>query len=265
MFDKAWENDCAKVHGFIDGCIARYFRSTEKDPSDGRKRYVLIEGMAKEIKDPVQLRFQLLNIFFPARETAAIATSNVLFLLARNPQVWAELRKQALALGDQPITYELLKSQSLQLFRYTFYEGLRLHSPSNQSRRIAVCDTVLPRGGGPDGSSPAFVSQGTMVYLNNFPTMRDPDIWGEDVEAFRPTRFEGKLLGWEFTPFLGGPRICPANQQVISQSIYLLVRLVREFESIENRDECLEFVEGIRMLFESRNGCKIALHPAKDS
>lgn len=66
-------------------------------------------------------------------------------------------------------------------------------------------------------------------------------------------------MGWEFTPFLGGPRICPAQQQVLTQSVYLLVRMTRRFARIENRDTALEYVEMVRMTTESRNGVKVAL------
>ena len=64
---------------------------------------------------------------------------------------------------------------------------------------------------------------------------------------------------WEFVPFLGGPRICPAQQQVLTQAVYVLVRLVREFASIGNRDPTLKYVEMTKMTVESRNGVKIAL------
>jgi cytochrome P450 monooxygenase len=219
--------------------------------------------MVKVIRDPVALRFEILNIFFPARDSTAIALSNTFFHLARNPEVWMELRRQSLSLGDKLLTFEVLKS--LPLFRYALFEGIRLQGPSGRIARTAVRDNVLPRGGGPDGSSPVFVPKGTVVALNNFPKFHDPAIWGEDVKKFRPSRFEGKTYTWEFAPFYGGPRICPAQQHVITQAVYFLVRMTREFEMIENRDECLEYVELIKMLCESRNGVKVALHPAKDT
>lgn len=264
MFDKTWKADYSKVHAFIDKRIKQYYEKTAagagKEKSNNMQRYVLIDGMAKEIQDPIKLRFQLLNIFFPARDTSAVLTSNALFFLARNPHIWTDLRTQALAIANQPLTFELLKS--LSSFRYTLFEAIRLQGPSGQVRRVALRDTTLPRGGGPDGSAPLFVTKGTAVYLNNFPKMRDVELWGEDIKAFRPSRFEGKLLNWEFTPFFGGPRICPAINQVITQSVYLLVRLVLEFETIENKDACFDYVEATRMLVESRNGIKIALHPS---
>lgn len=196
-FDKSWKGNCAKVHSFIDKAVARYYAqaSNPEKHDKTKERYVLIDGMAKEIKDPIKLRFQLLNIFFPARDSSAIAVSNVLFCLARSPHVWRELRAEALKIKDQRMTFELLKS--IPLFRYTLFEAMRLYGPSGQTRRIAVKDTALPRGGGPDGSAPVFVPKGTLVYCNNFPGYRNKSIWGDDILEFRPSRFAGKLFnGW---------------------------------------------------------------------
>lgn len=67
---------------------------------------------------------------------------------------------------------------------------------------------------------------------------------------------------WEFVPFLGGPRVRPAQLQVVTQAVYVLVRLVREFSRIENRNLTQEHVELAKMTVESRNWIKIALFPA---
>ena len=71
----------------------------------------------------------------------------------------------------------------------------------------------------------------------------------------------GSKHTWGWTPFFGGPRICPAQQQVLTQAVYLLVRMVMTFEKIENRDASVEYVELTKMLTESRNGVKVALYP----
>lgn len=216
--------------------------------------------MAKHIRDPIMLRFAVLNIFFPARDSTPIALSNTIFNLARNPGIWTDLREKALALGDQPLTFNLLKT--LTPFRNVLYEAIRLQGPSGRVQRTAIRDTILPRGGGLDGSSTVFIPQGTVVAVNMYPTNHDREFWGEDVEAYKPSRFEDTKIGtWDFEPFLGGPRRCPAQEMVITQGVYLLVRMVREFETIENRDACMEYVERIKMLCESRNGAQVALHP----
>lgn len=264
--DKAWLAQCDKLHDFVDRHVQRALKEAEQRPIESgnqAKHYILIEEMIKQTQDPITLRFELLNVFFPAKETTAIALSNTLFHLARNPAVWAQLREQATPLRDKPLSFETVRS--LPLFKYALLEGIRLQGPSGRFQRIAIRDTKLPRGGGPDGSFPVFVPKGTLVVGNNFPIFHDPEIWGDDVEEYRPSRFEGKLLTWEFTPFLGGPRICPAQQQVLTQGMYLLIRLVLEFEVMENRDPCLEYVELIKMLCESKNGVQVAFPPREIS
>ena len=123
--------------------------------------------MARKIRGPIDLRFHILDTFFPARDTIGIALTNVFFNLARNPNIWAEVREQGLALGDQPLSVELLKS--LHLFRYVLFEGLRLQGPSGIMARTATEDNVLPCGGGSDGTAPLFVSKGTCRSIEQLP------------------------------------------------------------------------------------------------
>lgn len=272
MFDKSWKENYTKVHAFVDRnvelAIARINSkasetSGDEEKTSARKRYTLADEMAKVIPDPVALRFQLLNVFMPARDGTAILMSNTIFFLARNPSIWAELHKQALALGDNPLTLQTLKS--LTYFRYTLQETLRIQGPYAGMRNVANRDTVLPRGGGPDGSAPIFVPKGTKVSLCTLPGFEDPKIWGDDVRTFRPSRFEGKALGYDFYPFAVGPRICPGQEQVYIQATYLLVRMAQKYKAIENRDPCLEYVEAIRALAESKNGVKVGLIPTESA
>jgi len=67
---------------------------------------------------------------------------------------------------------------------------------------------VLPLGGGPDGKDPLFVRKGTLVAYSLWTMHRRKDYFGEDVEVFRPERWETLRPGWEYLPFNGGPRIC---------------------------------------------------------
>lgn len=269
MFDKTWKENYSKVHAFVDRNVELAMARVNSKPSEKtseRRRYVLADEMAKVISDPVALRFQLLNIFMPARDGTAILMSNTIFYLARNPPVWAELHKQALALGDskEPLTLQTLKS--LTYFRHTLQETLRIQGPYAGMRNVANRDTVLPRGGGPDGSAPVFVPKGTKISLCTLPGFEDPEVWGDDVRTFRPSRFEGKAqLGYDFYPFAAGPRVCPGQEQVYIQATYLLVRMAQKYKAIESRDPCLEYVEAVRALMESKNGVKVGLIPAESS
>ena len=268
-FDKKWQRAYRKVHAFIDIRVRRALEETastgtqgfSKDPHSAKQgstqRYILLNEMAKETRDPIELRYQILNVFLPARDTTSIAIGNALFHLARNPNVWNDLRANALALGSRPLTFELLKS--LTLFRHVIFETIRLQGPSGRVFRTALRDTILPVGGGADGRSPLFVQRGVVVALNVWALHHDKDIWGEDADQFRPQRWDDERpTTWEFVPFYGGPRVCPAQEQVLTQIVYLLVRLVREFSRMENRDPSQEYVELTKMATESRNGVKVA-------
>ncbi|TGO60346.1 hypothetical protein BCON_0036g00360 [Botryotinia convoluta] len=261
-FDSSWKRNTGTVYAYVDAHVKRVLDkgpTGEKSTSSGNavRQHILLNEMAQQIKDPLQLRYQIMNVFMPGRDTTSVLIASCLFHLARNPEIWTLLRAESIGLGDQPLTFEFLKS--LRSFRNVLQETLRLQGPAGRSQRLALKNTILPVGGGTDGKSPIFVEQGDVVALNIWGPNHDKDIWGDDVDEFKPQRFNDKRMGWEFTPFLGGPRICPAQQQVLTQSVYLLVRMTRRFARIENRDTVLEYVEMVRMTTESRNGVEVAL------
>ena len=89
--------------------------------------------------------------------------------------------------------------------------------------------------------------------------MRNESFWGEDADKFVPERWEHVRPGWEYTPFGGGPRVCPGQRLVFTESAYVLVMLARRFGRVENRDEVWEWREEMRMTFQSKNGCLVGL------
>ena len=166
MFDSEWTKAIGKVHAFVDIQVKRALQDTtpnEKQSVDEPvpARYILLHEMAKEVRDP---RYQVIQVFLPAKDTTSIAVSNCLFHLARNPHIWTQLRQTALPLGPQPLTFETFKS--LILFRHVLFETIRLQGPSGRVLRIAIRDTILPVGGGVGGQSPVFVRKGTIAAPN---------------------------------------------------------------------------------------------------
>lgn len=94
---------------------------------------------------------------------------------------------------------------------------------------------------------------------------KDQDLWGPDAAECHPERWEKLKPTWTYLPFLAGPRVCPAQQMVLTQYGYLLVRFAQEFERIDNRDDVFEFVEEHRMTKQSRNGVKVAFVPERQN
>ena len=61
-----------------------------------------------------------------------------------------------------------------------------------------------------------------------YSVQRDSEFWGKDADRFNSDRRIGDRplweANWQYEPFLGGIRMCPAQNQVLTQLAYLLVR-----------------------------------------
>jgi cytochrome P450 len=65
-------------------------------------------------------------------------------------------------------------------------------------------------------------------------------------------------------PFSAGRRVCPGMDITLTENAYVLVRLMREFERLENRDLVREYVERTRLTTESRQGVLVGLASAQN-
>lgn len=128
-------------------------------------------------------------------------------------------------------------------------------------KRICYQDTVLPLGGGLDGKAPILVQKGTIVSTNLYALHRNKGYWGEDANSFRPERWVTARPTWEYIPFSGGPRICPAQQLVLTEAGYVIYRFVRTFKRLESRDP-EPWTESLRLSVGNKNGVKVGLIPA---
>ena len=121
---------------------------------------------------------------------------------------------------------------------------------------------MLPAGGGRSGTDPIFVRKGDQLAVHFYCLHQDKTIWGEDAEEFRPERWENLKPVWDFIPFGGGPRNCPAQQLVTTEAAYIIVRMVQKFTSIENRN-ANPWTETWRIGPLNRYGVKVALTPSE--
>jgi cytochrome P450 len=263
--DPGWKKAYTKVHSFVDTRVERALEKQRKSEQeiDGPRRYILLEEMAKQTQDLYELRMQILNVFFPARDTAAIAFANIMFELARHPLEWAKLKKEVATISpSQSLSFEFLRS--LKITKAIINESLRLHPAASRLSKTSLRDSVLPKGGGSNGQFPIFVPKGTVVEMDLYTLQRNPEIWGSDSDKFKPDRWldprrplwEAK---WQYEPFLGGIRMCPAQNMVLIQLTYILVRFAQEFKMLENKDEEFDYFEAVAMTVESKRGVIIAV------
>lgn len=139
--------------------------------------------------------------------------------------------------------------------------ALRLHSPAGGSFKTCISPVILPHGGGLLGQESILLQTGDEVGISFAPLHLDPEIWGQDAEEFKPERWANLKQSWNFIPFLGGRRICPAQQSILTDVACIMVRLMQRFKALENRDECYQYVDKIVFTRESRNGAKVGFVP----
>ncbi|RDA95414.1 hypothetical protein CP533_5383 [Ophiocordyceps camponoti-saundersi (nom. inval.)] len=203
----------------------------------GAKRR-LYRRLAAVTVDDGLLRDQLLHMLVASRDTTACVLSNLFFVLARHPDVYARLREDVMAVvGDEGVPPTVVQLRQMRYLRWCVNESLRLHPPIPTNAREATRDTTLPRGGGPDGNSPLLVRKGVVVMYNVYALHRQEPVFGTRPEAFEPERWMNLRPGWAFLPFSGGPRVCIGQQLALTEIQYVVARMAQTFETIDGRGE----------------------------
>ncbi|KAJ0164256.1 Cytochrome P450 52A5 [Colletotrichum tanaceti] len=205
---------------------------------DGESGYTLLDTLATQTRDEGELRDQLLGLLLAGRDTTASLLSWVMLLLAQHPAVFDRLRAEVVAeFGDyveggdtSHIDFASLKAS--KYLQFVLRETLRVYNVVPLNLRIASRDTVLPRGGGANGQQPVVVRKGQTVNFAPYLLHHREELW-ESAMEFKPERWEGVRLDWNYVPFSGGPRICLGQQFALTESAYLLVRLLQKFKSME--------------------------------
>jgi cytochrome P450 monooxygenase len=124
-----------------------------------------------------------------------------------------------------------------------------------------MVDSTLPRGGGREGKLPIYIKKGDVVRVNKNGMFRDTDLWGEDADVWKPERWAKLSPSWNFMPFSGGARRCPAQPQVTTEASYCIAKFAQRFKTIENRDPN-PYMPIIRITPIHMHGVKIGVVPA---
>ncbi|KAI0382135.1 cytochrome P450 [Hypomontagnella monticulosa] len=139
------------------------------------------------------------SMAFAGSETTAISLASVFYYLLRNPPALAKLRKELddAALSNAFSDYETglvtwHESQKLPYLDACIKEAFRLHPAAGLPLERIVPEPGVEIAG-------HYVKGGTIVGCSAWIIHRRPEIWGEDVDAFRPERWlvDDKLKGEE--------------------------------------------------------------------
>ncbi|TVY36228.1 Cytochrome P450 monooxygenase [Lachnellula subtilissima] len=265
--DKKYQEGVKFIHQYVANYVQKAMSLHQQNLKDGKLgeddekagKYVFLEHLAKTDYSERKIQDELLNILLAGRDTTASLLGYFFYILARRPDVMEKLREEISKLGNTRPSFEEIKS--LKYLQHCLNETLRLHPIVPMNSRVAVRDTTIPLGGGPDGKSPVLVKKGQSVNYAAYVMQRRTDIYGEDALEFKPERWEKLRPSWQYLPFNGGPRICIGQQFALTEASYTVIRLLQSFSSIEKRDDS-ELLEYLTLTAAVRGGVNVGLTPA---
>jgi cytochrome P450 len=212
----------AFLHQHLQGLIdAR--RRLESPPHD--LLTLLLAARDPETGTPmsdVQLRDEVMNIFFAGHETTANLMTWTVFLFSQHPSVRAraEAEVQTVLGGRLPEPEDLSK---LKFLAAVIREALRLYPPAWLFARQAFEEQAI--AGEP-------VKKGEVVLVLPYITHRLPELW-KDPEAFDPARFETEqstdaaVWKYAYLPFGAGPHVCIGNHFALLEAVVVLSMLLQ--------------------------------------
>ncbi|ORY24801.1 cytochrome P450 [Rhizoclosmatium globosum] len=210
MIDEAKHESNSESHNLLQALVKASL-STEKD------------GLSHE-----ELRGNAFIFIFAGHETTASALAYSLALLAIHPEIQENLHNESVrVLGGrnepdysdfQKLTYALaVMSEALRL--YSIVSGL---PKCNGEKSTTIGNYVFPPN--------------TTFHILQQSIQNSSEVWGEDVDKFRPERFlelgqpASTKTGW--LPFSEGPRACVGKKfaQVESVALLTLISLKYKFK-----------------------------------
>lgn len=99
---------CARAHGFLD-----YYIKQALDESHEQKSKSLIHALSAQTEDAAFIRSQVIQATMAAQDTTSELLTNALFLLARHPRYWEELRAEFVDKPEDAFSAENLLGSKL--------------------------------------------------------------------------------------------------------------------------------------------------------
>ncbi|TGO70696.1 hypothetical protein BELL_0682g00030 [Botrytis elliptica] len=268
-----------QVYEYIDVLVDNALEKTReeltyKDNSNVPMQKSLLEGLAKQTDDRIEIRQNIIQGMMAAQGTTYVLISNTLFLLSRNPDLYERLRDEVRdvdlevssqlfdVLRDHVFLQNILRECKLK--KSVRFKTLRIYPVFPIMNHIALRDTILPRGAGINGESPIFAPKGTTIYTNQYALHRDEKVFGNDVESFKPDRWDSvncKPTSWEYMPFGGGPRACVGQQKALVEAAYTIAKIAQVYKGLESRDD-RDWEGEWKLTAKNVNGCKVVCIPA---
>ncbi|KAF2275833.1 cytochrome P450 [Westerdykella ornata] len=189
-----------------------------------------------EFMTDMQILASCTSMVFAGSETTAISLSSVFYFLLKHPRVYQKLMREiddAVANGiieareDKTVSWS--ESQRLPYLDAVIQESFRLHPAAG-----LILERIVP----PQGMNilGEFIPGGTIVGCNAWVLHRRPEVFGSDVDAFRPERWieaspekQREMRGTMFQ-FGAGARTCIGKNVSLLEIYKLVPSFLRRFE-----------------------------------
>jgi cytochrome P450 len=175
---------------------------------------------------------EVMTLIVAGHETTAAALTWTWYLLARHPDVTAELEAEADRTPAGELDLEA--AESLSFAHQVVQEALRLYPPGWLfTRRAIEADEI---GG-------FAVAPRTDVFISPYTLHRHPEFWSAP-EEFQPARFAGidakERHRFAYIPFSVGPRHCIGENMAMFEMLVHVNRMARRFRLRLSNDDPIE-------------------------
>ncbi|KAF2745264.1 cytochrome P450 [Sporormia fimetaria CBS 119925] len=189
-----------------------------------------------EFMTDTQILASCTSMVFAGSETTAISLSSVFYFLLKHPPVLEKLlrelddaEKNGVIEKRDDRTVPWAESQKLQYLDAVIQESFRLHPAAG-----LILERVVP----PQGITilDNFIPGGTIVGCNAWVIHRRPEIFGADVDVFRPERWieatpeKLKEMRGTMFQFGAGARTCIGKNVSLLEIYKLVPSFLRRFE-----------------------------------
>ncbi|EIW86397.1 cytochrome P450 [Coniophora puteana RWD-64-598 SS2] len=216
------------------GDIARCILNDAKEVKDDSSKTVMSLMMRADKNtafEDEEVAAQMRTIISAGYEPVSAAMTWLLYEISTNIE-WQERLRQEVSACIEPSADEL---SSLPLLDAFLLETLRCHPPvlenhHEASETIAVPVTEPLPG---IGSRHLIVPKGTILEMPVNVIHKDPAIWGDDADVFRPERWlqdkSRKLTVRDLLAFSSGPRACLGRSFALAEMKALALTLLQNF------------------------------------
>lgn len=197
----------------------------------------LINSLIDNIADHQVVADAAMNYLSAGRDTTAQSLTWTFYCLLRNPavidRILGELRRlPADANGELSLSFSAVQATTLPFTAAVFNESLRLYPPVPVELKECTAETLFPDG--------TVLPKGAVVIWVPWAMGRSSNIWGDDADAFRPTRWldasSQQLISksaFEFPVFNGGPRACLGRKMAELLAVYTVGSLLWDYDFVE--------------------------------